>query len=137
MLEFTKLVEERVYQPHETIIPRDQHVDYFFMIRKGEVEVILQEKKRRPDGSSLAHRVEGKDHIVSRLGENEFFGEMELLRGGKSIANVRAGSQPVEVLALPRADFIRVMNESPITAEALGKIVQKRLEAHQISDYRR
>ncbi len=123
MLEFTKLIEERVYQPHETIIPRDQHVDYFFMIRKGEVEVILQEKK--------------KDHIASRLSENEFFGEMELLRGGKSIANVRAGSQPVEVLALPRADFIRVMNESPITAEALGKIVQKRLEAHQIADYRR
>lgn len=123
MLEFTKLVEQRVYRPHETIIPRDQHVDYFFMIRKGGVEVILQGKK--------------KDHIVSRLGENEFFGEMELLRGGKSIANVRAGSQPVEVLALPRADFIRVMNESPITAEALGKIVQKRLEAHQTSDYRR
>ena len=137
MLEFTKLVEQRVYRPHETIIPRDQHVDYFFMIRKGEVEVILQEKKGRPDGSSLAHRVEGKDHIVSRLGENEFFGEMELLRGGKSIANVRAGNQPVEALALPRADFIRVMNESPITAEALGKIMQKRLEEHQIADYRR
>ncbi len=123
MLEFTKLVDERVYQPHETIIPRDQHVDYFFMIRKGEVEVVLQEKK--------------KDHIVSRLSENEFFGEMELLRGGKSIANVRAGNKPVETLALPRADFIRVMNESPITAEALGKIVQKRLEAHQIADNRR
>ncbi len=123
MLEFTKLVEERVYRPHETIIPRDQHVDYFFMIRKGGVEVILQGKK--------------KDHIVSRLSENEFFGEMELLRGGKSIANVRAGNQPVEALALPRADFIRVMNESPITAEALGKIMQKRLEEHQIADYRR
>lgn len=130
MLEFTKLVEERVYQPHETIIPRDQHVDYFFMIRKGEVEVILQEKKRRPEP------VEGKDQVVSRLSENEFFGEMELLRGGKAIANVRAGDKPVEALALPRADFIRVMNESPITAEALGKIVQKRLEAHQIADNR-
>lgn len=122
MLEFTKLVEERVYQPHETIIPRDQHVDYFFMIRKGEVEVVLLEKK--------------KDHIVSHLSENEFFGEMELLRGGKSIANVRAGSQPVEVLALPRADFVRVMNESPVTAEALGKIVQKRLGSRFAADYR-
>lgn len=122
MLEFTKLVEERVYQPHETIIPRDQHVDYFFMIRKGEVEVVLLEKK--------------KDHIVSHLSENEFFGEMELLRGGKSIANVRAGSQPVEVLALPRTDFVRVMNESPVTAEALGKIVQKRLGSRFAADYR-
>lgn len=122
MLEFTKLAEERVYPPHATILPRDQHVDYFFMIRKGGVEVVLQRKK--------------KDYIISRLSDNEFFGEMELLRGGKSIANVRAGSEPVEVLALPRADFIRVMNESPITAEALGKIVQKRLETHRVADYR-
>lgn len=133
MLEFTKLVEERVYQPHETIIPRDQHVDYFFMIRTGEVEVILQKKKRRP---ATKGSVEGKDNVVSRLSDGEFFGEMELLRGGKAIANVRAGSKPVETLALPRADFIRVMNESPITAEALGKIVQKRLEARRITDYR-
>ena len=64
------------------------------------------------------------------------YGEIELMRGGKSIANVRAGNKPVEVLALPRADFARVMEESPITAEALAKIVQKRLEAHQIADRR-
>lgn len=123
MLEFTKLVEERVYQPHETIISRDEHVEYFFMIRKGEVEVVLQKAKK--DAT-----------VVSRLSDGEFFGENELLRGGKSIANVRAGSKPVEVLALPRADFVRVMSESPITAEAVAKIVQKRLEAHRIADYR-
>ena len=131
MLEFTKLVEERTYQPHETIISRDEHVEYFFMIRSGEVEVILQDKKRRPESA------EGKkDNVVSRLSDGEFFGEMELLKGGKSIANVRAGDQPVEVLALPRADFIRVINESPITAEAIGKIVQTRLDERQISDQR-
>ena len=123
MLEFTKLVEERTYQPRETIISRDEHVEYFFMIRAGEVEVILQDKKKQ-------------DNVVSRLSDGEFFGEMELLKGGKSIANVRAGSKPVEVLALPREDFVRVMSESPITAEAVAKIVQKRLEAHRIADHR-
>lgn len=123
MLEFTKLVEERTYQPHETIISRDEHMEYFFMIREGEVEVILQDKKKN-------------DNVVSRLSSGEFFGEMELSRSGKSIANVRAGNKPVEVLALPRADFARVMNESPITAEAVAKIVQKRLEEHRVVDYR-
>ena len=122
MLEFTKLVEERVYQPHETIISRDEHIDHFFMIRRGEVDVILKSKNN--------------GDIVSRLGPNEFFGEIELLRGGRAIANIRAGSKPVEALTLPRADFIRVMNESPITAEAVGKIVQKKLEAHKIKDPR-
>ena len=123
MLDFTKIVEERVYQPHETIISRNQNMDYFFMIRKGEVDVVLLDKKKQ-------------DYVVSRLQAGEFFGEIELLRGGKSIANVRAGDQPVEVLVLPRTDFIRVMNESPITADAIGRIVQQRLGEERVADQR-
>jgi len=124
MLEFTKIVEDRIYQPGETIIARDQPVDYFFMIRKGQVEVVLLDK-------------ENQEYIVSHLGKGEFFGDVELLRGGKAIANVRAsGSEPVEVVTIPRADFMSVINESPITAEAIGKIVQKRLDDHRIADHR-
>jgi hypothetical protein len=42
----------------------------------------------------------------------------------------------VEVLAIPRADFMRVMDESPITAEAVNAIMQQRLEVQQASDKR-
>ena len=93
------------------------------MIREGEVEVVLHDEKNR-------------EYIISNLSKGEFFGEVELLRGGKSIANVRAGSKSVGVLTLPRVEFLRVMQESPITAEALGKIVQKRLEEKRIADHR-
>jgi ABC-type lipoprotein export system ATPase subunit len=123
MLEFTKVAGECFYKPGETIISRDQPVDYFFMIRKGQVEVVLLDEKKQ-------------EYVISTLGKNEFFGEMELLRGGKSIANVRAGNQSVEVEIIPRADFMRVINESPITAEAIGKIVQKRINQHRIADHR-
>jgi CRP-like cAMP-binding protein len=78
-----------------------------------------------------------QEYIVSSLGRGEFFGEVELLRGGKSIANVRAGgSQPVEVVIIPRADFMHVIDQSPITAEAIGKIVQERLDQRRITDHR-
>ena len=123
MLEFTRIAEDREYQPNETIISRDQPVDYFFMIREGEVEVVLQDEKN-------------KEYVISNLSKGEFFGEIELLHGGMSIANVRAGSKPVSVVILPRADFLRVMQESPITAEAIGKIVQKRLEEKRTVDHR-
>lgn len=123
MLEFTKIAERRTYQPGETILSRDEIVNHFFMIKQGQVDIVLQNNH-------------SKEAVLSNLGAGEFFGEIELMRGGKSIANVRAGNKPVEVLALPRADFARVMEESPITAEALAKIVQKRLEAHQIADRR-
>lgn len=124
MLEFTKIAEKLTYQPGETIIARDQPVDHFFMIGSGQVDVVLLDESHQ-------------EYIVSNLGRGEFFGEFELLRGGKSIANVRAGgSQPVEVTIIPRADFMRVMNESPITAEAIGRIVQERLEQRRIADHR-
>ncbi|NWF63465.1 MAG: ATP-binding cassette domain-containing protein, partial [Chloroflexi bacterium] len=113
MLEFTKLAERKMYQPHETIVSRDEKLNHFYIIRKGEVEVVLQKQR-------------SKETVLARLGAHEFFGEAELLRGGKSIANVRAGKAPVEVVAIPRDDFNRVMAESPITMEAVSKIVQKR-----------
>jgi len=124
MMEFTKLAEMRTYAPNITIIPRNEHVEHFFMIHKGEVEVVLQDRKK-------------EDTIISRLKPGEFFGEIELIRGGKSIANVRAGAEePVEVLVIHRDDFKRVMDESPITAEAVAKIVQERLEVHRSADSR-
>jgi putative ABC transport system ATP-binding protein len=124
MMEFTKIARTQIYQPRATIISRDEHVENFFMIHKGEVEVVLLDRKQN-------------ETIVSRLKPGEFFGEIELMRGGKSIANVRANTEsPVELLTIKREDFIRVMDESPITAEAVGKIVQERLEAHRAADSR-
>ena len=124
MMEFTKTNQKMVYPAKTTIISRDEHVEYFFMIHRGEVEVVLQDRKKQ-------------ETVISRLQPGEFFGEIELLRGGKSIANVRASaSGPVELLAIKREDFKRVMDQSPITVEAVGKIVQERLEAHRAADSR-
>ena len=124
MMEFTKLVESEYYPAKTTIISRDEHVENFFMIHKGEVEVVLQDRKQN-------------ETVISRLSPGEFFGEIELLRGGKSIANVRASADgPVELLTIKREDFKRVMDQSPITVEAVGKIVQEKLEAHRAVDSR-
>ncbi|MFH2102947.1 MAG: ATP-binding cassette domain-containing protein [Chloroflexota bacterium] len=124
MLEFTKLAERRIYQPGQTIISKQQQVDYFYMIARGEIEVVLQGQRK-------------SDVVIARLKPGDFFGEIELLSGGKSIANVRAAPDiPVELSVLPREAFLRVIDESPITAEALGAIVQKRLTEHRSIDSR-
>jgi ABC-type lipoprotein export system ATPase subunit len=124
MLEFTRIAERRSYQPRQMIIARDQTVDHFYMIKDGYVELVL--------GDHTPSEV-----VTARYGPGEFFGEAELMRGGKSIAAVRAADQPVEVLAVPRADFMRVMGESPITAEAVEEIMQQRLDMQQIVDRRK
>lgn len=123
MLEFTKIAQRRVFSPRETILRQDQTIDHFFIVAKGEVDVILMDAMQ-------------KDHQVSRLQAGEFFGEMELLNGGRSIASVRAAQSQAEVLSIPREPFMRVIQESPITAEAIGHIVQKRLSERRAPDAR-
>ena len=125
MMEITRKLERRVYQPGENIIRRDEHVAYFFMIERGEVDIILQGKNR-------------DDEVLARLGAGDFFGEIELVRGGRSIANVRAAAEgPVELLALPRVDFNRMLDESPLTQEAISNVVQERLQEHKAVDRRK
>ena len=125
MRELSKKVEKIYFQPGETIIHNKEPVDKFFMIASGDVDVILHGR--------------GKDDlIISQLGMNDFFGEMELLRGGKSVASVRASADgPVELLAFSRADFDWLMQESPLTEQAIGNIVQKRLEEKKQADRRK
>ncbi len=124
MLEFTRIAERRSYQPRQMIIARDHTVDHFYMIKYGYVELVL--------GDHTPAEV-----VIARYGPGEFFGEAEIMRGGKSIAAVRAADHPVEVLAVPHADFMRVMGESPITAEAVEEIMQQRLDMQQLVDRRK
>ncbi len=125
MKELNHRIEKLHFQPGETIIHSKKPVEKFFMIAKGNVDVVL--KGWRKD-----------DIVVSKLGANDFFGEIELLRGGKSIASVRATvDTPVELLALSREDFEWLMEASPLTGEAIGNIVQKRLEEKKQADRRK
>jgi ABC-type lipoprotein export system ATPase subunit len=125
MLEVTRQLERFSYQPDNSILQQEQHVDYFYMVESGCVDVVL--KGRRRD-----------DICLARLGPGEFFGEIELLRGGKSIASIRASSNgPVELLALPRDRFVALVQESPLTESALSKLVQSRIAENRVADRRR
>jgi ABC-type lipoprotein export system ATPase subunit len=125
MLDVSHRAEHFTYQPNATILQRDQHVDYFFMISSGEVEVVLQGRKR-------------EDIILARLKPGQFFGEIELVRGGRSIASVRASQdKPVELVALHHDDFRQLLEESPLTEDAISKIVQLRLKENRSADRRR
>jgi ABC-type lipoprotein export system ATPase subunit len=124
MLAVTKKVQKLTFQPGQPIIPFNIHVDSFFMIVRGDVEIVLNAAR-------------GEDVMVTRLGPGQFFGEVELLRGGMSIASVRAAAGTVvELLALKRDDFLTLLKESPLTEEALGRIAQHRLEENRSTDRR-
>jgi CRP-like cAMP-binding protein len=75
---------------------------------------------------------------VARLGPGQFFGEIELVQGGQSIACIRAAADgPVELAALHRDAFVKLLGDSPLTEETIGRIVLARLEENRTADLRR
>jgi putative ABC transport system ATP-binding protein len=124
MLKVTNLLEYMEVPAGATIIHKGQHIDYFFMIAEGEVEIVLQQPKQA-------------ELTLARLGEGEFFGEVELIHGGDSIASVRAPvDSPVKLVALHRKDFTEMLVGSPLTEEAISHIVQARLRENRSADRR-
>ncbi len=124
MLKVTQKAQRLTFTPGQPIMRRDQHVETFFIISRGEVDIVLEGKNNQ-------------DFTVSKLMPGQYFGEVELIRGGKAIASVRAsGESQVELLALTREDFHDLLKESPITEEAIARTVQHRLDENKSGDQR-
>ncbi len=124
MLDLTHNLERRSLQPGDTVISKGQSQDHFYLVARGEVEVVLQ-SRRCPD------------QVVANLGFGQFFGEVELLRGGNSIAEIRVTDDaPAELLVIDRSQFISLLKDSPLTEEALTKVVQSRIQQNRVSGRR-
>jgi ABC-type lipoprotein export system ATPase subunit len=124
MLKVSRLLERKEYAPGAPILRIGEHVDYFYMVTSGQVEIVLQEPKNG-------------EYTVASLRPGQFFGEVELLDGGSSIASVRASQErPVRLVALHHKDFAEMVVGSPLTEKALCKIVQARLAENRAADSR-
>ncbi len=125
MKELGRRVELHRFHRGETILQRNKPVENFYLIQQGQVDIVLKGRRR-------------SELVIATLEQNDFFGEIELIQGGKSIASVRASADtPVELLALNREDFHWLMDRSPLTEEAISTMVQKRMAQKKRSDRRR
>lgn len=115
MLKATRNLKPMDFAAGETIIQQGTTGDTFYIITKGQVEVDLKSTG-------------GEDIVVSRMGVGQYFGEIELLRGGLTIATVRAANdRSVQVVALDRQLFCEIVAESESTREAIEQTVQDRI----------
>lgn len=111
----TSKLRPKRYSPGAVIIQKGEPPDKFYIVTKGYVEVILQTR-------------DGQEFTVSRIESGQYFGEVGLLRGGVSMATVRAAvDSDVEVAALDREDFTKFISESKPTKEAIDRVAQQRL----------
>jgi ABC-type lipoprotein export system ATPase subunit len=115
LLKVTREAQRRVFQPGETILRQGEQVDCFYMVVDGQVEIMLTNPS-------------GRQTSLARLGTGQYFGEVELLRGGGSIASVcAADDQAVELAVIPRDLFMELVSGSSAAEEAMTEVVQQRV----------
>jgi ABC-type lipoprotein export system ATPase subunit len=115
MLHATRMLQPMRFAPGATIVQEDAHGGHFYIITSGQADVVL----RRPAGF---------DVTVATYGPGQYFGEIEMMRGGHWRATVRAGMEmPVDVVAIDRDTFVKLMEESDATREVIERIVETRL----------
>ena len=101
------LLRPQHYARGATIIHEGAPGKALYLIEEGQVVV-------EQGGQAIAH-----------LDEGDFFGEMSLLAQSQHNADVRALS-PVEVLALPAAEFNRLLQRQPALKAQLHEVVEQR-----------
>ncbi|MCD6441752.1 MAG: Crp/Fnr family transcriptional regulator [Candidatus Marinimicrobia bacterium] len=107
------LVQKRVYKRNNIILMEEDAGDTLFILSKGSVKIT-----RLSD--------DGREVILSILGDGDFFGEMSIFDGESRSANVIA-LEDSEVFILKRGDFLDLLEKHPKIAIALLQEMAVRL----------
>ena len=115
LVDATRSLEHLKFAPGATIIQEGAPPENFYIVTKGQVEVHLK-------------AANGQEFVVARMGPGQYVGEIELLRGGDSIATVRASAEEaVEVAALDPEEFAGLIAESEAAKAAISQVAEERL----------
>jgi ABC-type lipoprotein export system ATPase subunit len=109
-------LEPERHAPGAIILREGEAPDALRIITRGQVDVLV----RRADGIEV---------VAARLMPGQYFGEVELLRGGGNIATIRAGLESgVELAVLARDAFMTVVTGSVPAAEEISRLIEARIE---------
>ena len=118
MLDATHEAEKKEFDSFNVILRQGETVDYFFMIESGAVEIVVNNEQ-------------SNEMSLACLGSGQFFGEVELTQGGKSIASVRAAKGGAKVALLPKEKFYKLIDDSPQTRTRIQDVATTRLSENK------
>ena len=109
----TEISRERTYPKNSVILFEDDPGDALYVVAEGQVKVVLIGE-------------DGREVILSVLGEGEFFGKMALIDDEPRSAHVIA-MEDSTLLVLRREDFQGILKQTPSIALALLRELSRRL----------
>ena len=125
--EFESFFTLREYPKGSMIILEEEYGDVVFLVKKGTVKIT-----RVND--------EGKEVILSLMGENDIVGEMSVIDGESRSANVLA-QENCELYAIRSEDFLQLLRQNfEVTFALMGELANRirksdqHIEALSLSD---
>lgn len=100
--EAAQSLQEEFYEDDQPIITQGEVGDKFYLIREGEVRILVNDKE------------------VARIGRGDFFGELALLNDEPRAATVKSIGRST-MLTLNKEQFLSIVNNAPTLAEELRK----------------
>jgi CRP-like cAMP-binding protein len=110
---FAEVAREREYPKNSVILFEDDPGDALYIVSSGQVKVVLIGE-------------DGREVILSVLGDGDFFGEMALIDDEPRSAHVIA-MRDSQLLVLRREDFQAQLEEHPKVALKLLRVLVQRL----------
>jgi CRP/FNR family cyclic AMP-dependent transcriptional regulator len=110
---FAEVTREREYPKNSVILFEDDPGDALYIVSTGQVKVVLIGE-------------DGREVILSVLGDGDFFGEMSLIDDEPRSAHVIA-MKDSQLLVLRRDDFQSRLEEQPKIALKLLRVLVQRL----------
>jgi putative peptide zinc metalloprotease protein len=116
------VAQQQHFEPRSVIVRQGRASGMFFVIKQGRAAVIVRNESGDEESPRLRQ--------VAQLGSEEFFGELELLRGTPPVASVVAITSLV-ALALPHAAIQALLMGEGAMARELEQVGTGRLIALQ------
>src|SRR5512135_2377330 len=110
---FAEVAREREYPKNSVILFEDDPGDALYVVSGGQVKVVLIGE-------------DGREVILSVLGDGDFFGEMSLIDSEPRSAHVIA-MRASRLLVLRRDDFQQQLEQHPSIALKVLKVMVQRL----------
>ncbi|MCB0192296.1 MAG: cyclic nucleotide-binding domain-containing protein [Anaerolineae bacterium] len=108
------------YSPGSIIFHQGDPADLFYIIIKGQVEIVKQ-------------HASGEEVVVATLENGQYFGEMGLLESGQRNATARVGKEShVVLMGLERDSFADLMQNSDLTQNAIARLMRQRTTADHL-----
>ncbi len=120
LVELSSRLDPVRYPPGVIIFRQGDPADKFYIIIKGEVEVVLE-------------HASGQEVVSGTMGQGQYFGEVGLLMGRTRSATIRVTSAGEAMLmALDREMFQKLMVESEVTHSEIATIMRQRVTVNQL-----